>query len=85
MLTVVDEFSRQCLAITVARRINADDVLTTLTELFMKHGPPAFIRSDNELSKKARAGESDTSAMARGASNLGLRLRDGRANNAPAR
>jgi transposase InsO family protein len=47
MLTVIDEFSRQCLAITVARRLNADDVLATLTELFVKHEPPAFIRSDN--------------------------------------
>ena len=47
MLTVIDEFSRQCLAITVARRLNADDVLATLSELFVKHGPPAFIRSDN--------------------------------------
>lgn len=47
MLTVIDEFSRQCLAITVARRLKADDVLATLAELFMQHGPPAFIRSDN--------------------------------------
>ena len=41
MLTVIDEFSRQCLAITVARRLKADDVLATLAELFMQHGPPA--------------------------------------------
>jgi putative transposase len=47
MLTVIDEFSRQCLAIPVARRLNADDVLATLTELFVEHGPPGFIRSDN--------------------------------------
>ena len=47
MLTVIDEFSRQCLAITVARRLNSDDVLATLTELMVKHGPPAFLRSDN--------------------------------------
>jgi putative transposase len=47
MLTIIDEFSRQCLAITVARRLNSDDVLATLTELFVKHGPPAFLRSDN--------------------------------------
>jgi transposase InsO family protein len=47
MLTVIDEFSRQCLAITVARRLNADDVLSTLTELFVEHGPPAFIRPDD--------------------------------------
>ena len=47
MLTVIDEFSRQCLAITVARRLKADDVLATLAELFVVHGPPAFVRSDN--------------------------------------
>lgn len=46
MLTVVDEFSRECLAITVARRLNSDDVLATLTELFVERGPPAHIRSD---------------------------------------
>jgi transposase InsO family protein len=31
----------------VARRLNSDDILATLTELFVDHGPPAFIRSDN--------------------------------------
>jgi len=42
-------FPRGCImAITVARRLNADDVLATLTELFAKHRPPAFIRSDND-------------------------------------
>jgi transposase InsO family protein len=71
MLTVIDEFSRQCLAISVARRLNADDVLATLTGLFVKHGPPAFIRWDNELSQKASGGGEYTTAMARGASNSG--------------
>jgi transposase InsO family protein len=47
MLTVIDEFSRQCLAINVARRLKSDDVLATLTDLFVQHGPPGFIRSDN--------------------------------------
>jgi putative transposase len=47
MLTIIDEFSRRCLAIVVARRLNSDDVLATLTELFVEHGPPAFIRSGN--------------------------------------
>lgn len=46
MLTVVDEFSRECLAITVARRLNSDDVLATLTGLFAERGPPVHIRSD---------------------------------------
>src|SRR6202162_610254 len=47
MLTIIDEFSRRCLAIVVARRLNSDDVLATLTELFVEHGPPDFIRSAN--------------------------------------
>ena len=47
MLTVLDEYSRECLAILVARRLQADDVLEALTELFVRHGPPAHIRSDN--------------------------------------
>jgi hypothetical protein len=46
MLTVVDEFSRECLAITVARRLNSDDVLATLADLFVERGPPEHIRSD---------------------------------------
>ena len=47
MLTVLDEYSRECLAIVVARRLQSDDVLQTLSELFVQHGPPANIRSDN--------------------------------------
>ena len=47
MLTVIDEFPRECLAIEVARRLRHDDVLACLTELFTKHGPPGHIRSDN--------------------------------------
>ena len=47
MLTVLDEYSRECLAIVVARRLQADDVLQTLSELFAEHGPPANLRSDN--------------------------------------
>ena len=39
MLTVLDEYSRECLAIVVARRLRADDVLQTLSELFVEHGP----------------------------------------------
>jgi putative transposase len=47
MLTVIDEFSRECLAIEVARKLNSDDVLETLTRLFAEPGPPDYIRSDN--------------------------------------
>ena len=47
LLTVVDEHSRECLAIRVARAIHADDVLASLTDLFVRHGPPDHLRSDN--------------------------------------
>jgi putative transposase len=47
MLTVIDEFTRRCLAIVVARRLRSDDVLQCLTDLFVIHGPPEHIRSDN--------------------------------------
>ena len=47
MLTVIDEFTRECLAIEVARRLRHDDVLDCLARLFSRHGPPDYIRSDN--------------------------------------
>jgi len=47
MLTVIDEFTRRCLAIVVARQLRSDDVLHCLAELFIDHGPPNHIRSDN--------------------------------------
>ena len=47
MLTVIDEYSRECLAIEVDRRLRSDDVLHKLAELFVLHGPPEHIRSDN--------------------------------------
>jgi putative transposase len=47
MLTLVDEYTRECLAIDVARSLKADDVLDCLAELFMSRGTPAYLRSDN--------------------------------------
>ena len=47
MLTVIDEFTRECLAIEVARSLRHDDVLHVLADLFARHGPPDHIRSDN--------------------------------------
>ena len=47
ILTIVEEYSRECLAIVVARWLRSIDVLETLAELFVTHGVPAHIRSDN--------------------------------------
>ena len=47
LLTVLDEHTRECLAIVVARKIRAHDVLEVLVDLFVRHGPPEYLRSDN--------------------------------------
>jgi len=45
MLTLVDEFTRECLAIDVRRSFKSEDVLARLAELFIFKGTPAYIRS----------------------------------------
>ena len=47
MLTLIDEFTRECLAIDVARRMTSEDVLERLSHLLIQRGPPEYIRSDN--------------------------------------
>ncbi len=47
LLTVIDEYTRECLAIGVARQIRSDDVLDLLAKLFTLRGTPEHLRSDN--------------------------------------
>jgi transposase InsO family protein len=47
LLNLIDEFTRECLSIDVARRLGSDDVLERLTDLFVRRGTPRYIRSDN--------------------------------------
>lgn len=47
VLTVVDEFTRECVEVEVEHRMNAKFVAGTLTRLFERRGTPSFIRSDN--------------------------------------
>jgi putative transposase len=47
MLSVIDEFTRESLAIVVSRKLKSDDVLHCLAGLFIKRGAPEHIRSDN--------------------------------------
>ncbi len=54
MLTVIDEYSRRCLAIKVARKLRSEDVLAVLSDLFLVHGVPENIRSDNGSEFTAR-------------------------------
>lgn len=46
-LNILEEYSRECLAIVVGRKLNSQDVLAALADLFVKRGLPAYIRSDN--------------------------------------
>jgi putative transposase len=47
MLVILDEFTRECLAIDVARSLRSEHVLECLGELFVQRGTPDYIRSDN--------------------------------------
>ena len=47
LLTVLDEHTRECLAIEVARYQRSQDVILTLSRLMRLYGKPQFIRSDN--------------------------------------
>jgi putative transposase len=47
MLNIIDEFTRECLAIRVNRKLRSADVIDALSDLFILRGIPGHIRSDN--------------------------------------
>ena len=47
ILALIDEYTRECLALRVARRLNSQDVIETLSEMMLWRGIPEHIRSDN--------------------------------------
>ncbi len=55
ILNVIDEYTRECLATLVDRKIKADDVINQLFNLFVFHGIPEHIRSDNGPEFTAKA------------------------------
>jgi transposase InsO family protein len=55
LLTIVDEYTRECLAIDVARRLRSEDVLERLAWLFATRGVPEYLRSDNGAEFTAQA------------------------------
>ena len=55
ILTILDEFTRECLAILVNRRISSQDVIDQLFHLFVFRGIPEHIRSDNSPEFTAKA------------------------------
>ena len=54
MLNIIDEFSRENLAIKVKRKLKSEDVLECLTDLFCTKGIPDHVRSDNGSEFSAR-------------------------------
>jgi putative transposase len=55
MLNVIDEFTRECLAIRVDRKLKSTDVIDVLSDLFILRGVPGHVRSDNGPEFIARA------------------------------
>jgi putative transposase len=47
MLNIIDEFTRECLAIRINRKLNSTDVIDLLSDLFILRGVPGHVRSDN--------------------------------------
>jgi len=65
-LNIIDEFTKEALAIRVARKLNSTDVVDALTDLFILRGVPEFIRSDNGpefIAEKVRAWIAAVGAM----------------------
>ncbi len=54
MLNIIDEFTHECLAIRVDRRLKSIDVIDVLSDLFILRGVPGHIRSDNGRSSSRR-------------------------------
>ena len=80
LLTVVDEYTRECLAIRVERKLGSTQVLETLGDLFVSRGPPEHLRSDNGPEFCAQAvktwlGRAAQDAVHRAGQPLGERLR----------
>jgi transposase InsO family protein len=55
MLTIIDEYTRECLAIVTKRKLKSGDVLEALENLFIDRGIPDHIRSDNGAEFTAKA------------------------------
>ena len=56
-LNIIDEYSRECLAIRVDRKLNSGNVIDALSDLFILRGAPSFIRSDNGPEFVAQTGQ----------------------------
>jgi putative transposase len=74
MLNIIDEFTHECLAIRVSRRLKSIDVIDVISDLFILRGVPEHIRSDNGPEFVATAVQEWVGAV--GAKSFNARLRD---------
>jgi len=72
MLNVIDEFTHECLAIRVDRKLKAIDVIDVLSDLFILRGVPTHIRSDNGPEFVAKAVQKWITAVGAKTASLGL-------------
>jgi hypothetical protein len=71
ILTLIDEYTRECLALRVERRLGSNEVIETLAAVMTTQGIPAHLRSDNVLRQESTAAKGQSSPVACGASGLG--------------
>jgi putative transposase len=64
-LTIIDEYTRECIAIDVAGGIRSRRVIEVLAQLVVTHGAPAYLRSDNELPQLSRVQTFSVPALSR--------------------
>ena len=78
MLNVIDEFTHECLAIRINRKLKAIDVIDVLSDLFILRGVPGHIRSDNGPEFIAKALQDWIAAVgAKTARGRGTKMRTG--------
>ncbi|CAH1696427.1 hypothetical protein CHELA1G11_40049 [Hyphomicrobiales bacterium] len=63
MLNIIDEFTHECLAIRIDRKLRAIDVIDVLSDLFILRGVPEHVRSDNGPEFVAKAVQDWISAV----------------------
>jgi putative transposase len=66
LVLIDDEYTRQCLALHVARQIRSNDVIDVLADAMLEHGVPAHLRSDNGPEMVAKNKKPASLASSRG-------------------
>ena len=74
MLNIIDEFTHECLAIRIDRRLKSIDVIDVLSDLFILRGVPTHIRSDNVLCRDAVLGFGQQVSSRRQIADVGSKL-----------